>query len=135
MWPIRNRAAAMIDALGPHTLKHFRLEEFACPCCGMAQMDGNFLLMIDQAREIAGVPFTITSGYRCEKHNRAVGGVASSSHLTGKAADISTAGSGDRFAIVDAAMGVGFNRMGMRKDFIHVDNDCSKAQCKLWLYY
>jgi zinc D-Ala-D-Ala carboxypeptidase len=36
-------------------------------------------------------PIRILSGYRCPEHNRAVGGVASSQHLQGKSADITTA--------------------------------------------
>lgn len=39
-----------------------------------------------------GRPLTVTSGYRCAELNNAVGGVPTSMHLTGHAADI-TAGS------------------------------------------
>lgn len=35
-----------------------------------------------------GSPVIITSGYRCEEHNRAVGSVRNSQHLLGNAADI-----------------------------------------------
>ena len=35
-----------------------------------------------------GKPIIVTSGYRCEKLNRAVGGAASSQHVKGEAADI-----------------------------------------------
>lgn len=41
-----------------------------------------------QPRMLMGVPFTITSGYRCQALNKAVGGVANSYHLQGKACDI-----------------------------------------------
>ena len=44
--------------------------------------------MLDKARDIAGVPFVITSGFRTEVENKAVGGVANSAHLKGMAADI-----------------------------------------------
>ena len=39
-------------------------------------------------REKYGKPIMVSSGYRCEKLNKAVGGAAKSQHLTGKAADI-----------------------------------------------
>lgn len=38
-------------------------------------------------REYVGRPVIITSGYRCERLNKAVGGVNNSQHLTGQAAD------------------------------------------------
>jgi hypothetical protein len=43
---------------------------------------------LEQARVLlGGKPMQITSGYRCPALNRAVGGVASSAHLAGLAAD------------------------------------------------
>ena len=48
--------------------------------------------VLDPLRETYGRPIYVNSGYRCPALNRAVGGVPSSQHLTGEAADI-TAGS------------------------------------------
>ncbi len=48
--------------------------------------------ILDPLREAYGAPIYVNSGYRCPVLNRAVGGSASSQHLTGEAADI-TAGS------------------------------------------
>lgn len=47
--------------------------------------------VLDPLREAYGRPIYVNSGYRCPALNRAVGGVPSSQHLTGEAADI-TAG-------------------------------------------
>lgn len=44
--------------------------------------------VLDPLREAYGKPIVVTSGYRCEKLNRAVGGAASSQHVKGEAADI-----------------------------------------------
>lgn len=44
--------------------------------------------MLERIRTVLGVPVIITSGYRCQKLNMAVGGVTSSDHTTGQAADI-----------------------------------------------
>lgn len=71
--------------LGPH----FRLREFACK-------DGSDKVLVDDAlvelletiREAAGGAVTINSAYRSPAHNAAVGGVSSSQHLYGRAADI-----------------------------------------------
>ena len=46
--------------------------------------------VLDPLREAWGQPIVVSSGYRCPKLNRAVGGVASSQHLLGQAADIHT---------------------------------------------
>lgn len=48
--------------------------------------------VLDPLRAAWGRPLTVTSGYRCAELNNAVGGVPTSMHLTGHAADI-TAGS------------------------------------------
>ena len=44
--------------------------------------------VLEPARQQLGVPVIVTSGYRCEKLNKAVGGVATSQHLKGQAADL-----------------------------------------------
>ena len=44
--------------------------------------------VLDPLRELYGKPIHISSGYRCPRLNKAVGGVANSQHLTGQAADI-----------------------------------------------
>ena len=46
--------------------------------------------VLDPLREAWGKPITVTSGYRCADLNRKVGGVTTSMHLTGQAADITT---------------------------------------------
>ena len=46
--------------------------------------------VLDPLREAYGKPIIVTSGYRCEKLNKLVGGSASSQHKKGEAADIKT---------------------------------------------
>lgn len=46
--------------------------------------------VLDPLREAWGCPITVSSGYRCPRLNKAVGGVATSHHLRGMAADITT---------------------------------------------
>ena len=43
---------------------------------------------LDQIREEYGLPLFVSSGYRCPELNRAVGGVKTSQHIKGQAADI-----------------------------------------------
>ena len=44
--------------------------------------------VLEPARKIYGRPIIVTSGYRCPKLNALVGGVKTSRHLTGQAADL-----------------------------------------------
>jgi len=122
-------------------LKHFDFEEFDCPTLegsGLPTSDGgkmciDFLKKLDEAREIANVPFVITSGYRTPQHNLDVGGRVGSSHCKGLAVDIACNNSGDRVKILTALIQVGFRRIGIHKSFIHSDLDHDKPNA-LWLY-
>lgn len=51
--------------------------------------------VLDPLREAWGKPITVNSGYRCPALNRAVGGTATSHHLRGMAADITTGNRAD----------------------------------------
>ena len=115
-------------------MKHFKIEEFACSCCGVADMDDTFLNMIDIARDQADVPFKITSGYRCLKHNTEVGGATHSAHTTGYAADIACSSTANRYKIINSLMARGFNRIGISSQFIHVDCDPSLPCKVMWTY-
>lgn len=112
--------------------KNFTDDEFNCPCCGEGYVDYPFLLKLQQAREIANAPFHINSGWRCEKHNKEVGGVENSSHLNGTAADIKVSGPRSRWRIVSSLIHAGFTRIGIKETFIHVDSD-SKIFGMIWL--
>lgn len=91
--------------------------------------------LLDKAREIAGVPFKITSGLRTKTQNANAGGVEDSSHLTGLAVDIACTSSANRYKIVTALLEVGFNRIGIGQTFVHADIDTSKAGEVIWDYY
>ena len=75
-------------------MKHFKFEEFRCKCCGgfppLARANIEALVdnVLDPARQAFGGPVYVNSGYRCEKHNKGVGGVVNSQHMKGEAADI-----------------------------------------------
>lgn len=116
------------------SLSYFVLDEFTCPCCLKNHIDSDFVKLLNNARHIAGIPFKITSGYRCEKHNKSVGGSPNSSHLTGNAADISAISSQAKFMIIRSLLDVGFKRIGVSSNFIHVDNSDTLVQNVMWTY-
>ena len=55
--------------------KYFTEREFKCAgvLC-FDKMNKSLIDMLDVAREVAGVPFNITSSYRTEEHNVKIGG-------------------------------------------------------------
>lgn len=67
---------------------HFHLSEFECPCCGRVKIDEVLLQKLEALRILWGMPLRITSGYRCEKHNKEVDGSDNSLHMEGKAVDV-----------------------------------------------
>ena len=58
--------------------------------------------VLDPLREHWGSPIFVTSGYRCPLLNRKVGGVPTSYHLKGQAADIRAKNmrNGDLYALI-----------------------------------
>ena len=117
------------------TKNYFSRKEESCRCCGCGGLVPDFRDKLNEARELAGIPFILTSAFRCEKHNREVGGSATSSHLAGCAVDIKCADAWSRFKILSALLEVGFQRIGIGRNFIHVDDDLTKSRGVIWDYY
>jgi len=116
-------------------MNYFEMSEFECKCgCGKRNIDEGLLLMLDEAREESGIPYIITSGCRCKKHNARVGGRKNSSHLSGLAVDIKATDSRARFRIVTGLLLAGFARIGIGKRFIHADADGRKPSPVIYLY-
>jgi len=117
-------------------LRYFTFDEFDSPDypgSGEKFMDREFVYCLDEARDIAGIQFKIISGYRTPQENLKSGGLSTSSHLIGRAADIHCTHVGKRLQIIEALSMVGFQRFGIAKDYIHVDNDDQKPNA-IWLY-
>ena len=115
-------------------MKYFEDSEFACKHCGKNEMKQSFLFKLKEARRIADTSFVLSSAYRCDIHNANVGGVKGSSHTKGYAVDIRVTDDRKRFKVIAALMEVGFNRIGVSGNFIHVDNDPSKSEDVIWTY-
>ena len=71
--------------------KNFKVSEFACKHCGENKVQQKLINMLQIIRDEAGIPIRVNSGYRCEVHNKNVGGVKGSQHTLGVAADLSCA--------------------------------------------
>lgn len=71
--------------------ENFASKEFDCKgkdCCCETLIDDNLIVILQAIRKHFKKAVVINSGFRCKKHNKAVGGVQKSLHLKGTAADI-----------------------------------------------
>lgn len=108
-----------------HVTEHFLYSDFICPCCDALKITPGFyahLRLLERMRRELGFPVAVNSGYRCERHNRAVGGVAESWHLL-FATDVRPADNDPEklAAMYAAAERLGFGGIGRYARFIHLD--------------
>ena len=109
---------------------HFRLSEFASKDgSDKVLVDDALVDLLEQIREAAGGAVTINSGYRSPEHNAAVGGVSSSQHLYGRAADIVVSGASPLLVgqiaeyYLDRRGGI-----GVYQTFTHVDTRAIRSR-------
>ena len=111
--------------------QYFSDDELRCKCCGDLRFDHTFRVKLNVARHLAGIPFVVSSGYRCPAHNEAEGS-KTQNHEKGLAIDIKCVDSTRRFKIVKALIEVGVLGIGIYKDFIH--GDINRLTPRIWLY-
>jgi len=127
-------------------LKYFKRKEFESPDTHEARVDIVLISMLEHLRFLLGKPIKINSGYRTLAHNMAVGGVDDSAHTKGLAVDIAIPSSEYRFKVLKTLFSENFmdwlamaqrtsiQRIGIGKDFMHIDIDATKPNCVVWLY-
>lgn len=86
--------------------------------------------VLQPLRDAWGGPLFINSGYRCLELNKAVGGVPTSQHVLGQAADV---GCTDPYALAKLAkrMNLGFDQMIVYPSFVHFSyrrDGCNRGQ-------
>lgn len=104
--------------------ENFNLKEFQCKCgCETVKVSSELVNKLQVLRTKVGKPLVITSGFRCEKHNKAVGGVDSSYHTKGMAADVACPSGYTVEKFARMCQDVGFTGVGAYpdKNFVHVD--------------
>lgn len=88
--------------------------------------------VLDPLREAWGHPLTVTSGYRCPELNKRVGGSATSHHMRGMAADITTGNAVDNHRLFQMVldMGLPFTQLIDEHNFawVHISYDPSDAR-------
>ena len=112
---------------------HFQSDEFWCSCgCGKEGPNGNHIsqslvLKLEIVRTAINKPMKINSGIRCLEYNRSIKSSDTSSHIKCVAADISCTQMSDRHLLMSHLPKL-FERIGIHKDFIHVDIDTDKRR-------
>lgn len=109
--------------------QNFAVSEFACHgsgCCDTVQVDEKLVAYLQQIRDYFGKPVTINSGYRCQRHNAAVGGAIGSYHTKGMAADIRVEGVAP-LTVAQYAQRIGVLGIGLYDDFVHIDTRTAKS--------
>lgn len=119
----------LIQALAARglTLRHFNPNEFACKCgCGQNEFSADTAVRFDNVRHEYGKPLTVSSGYRCPKHNAEESDTGlTGPHTTGHAVD-SPVDRKDAFrlnaiAIKYGFMGIGYKQHGTSR-YMHLDD-------------
>ena len=93
--------------------------------------------VLQPLRDAWGKPLKVNSGYRCKALNAAVGGVPTSQHLKGEAADIA-AGDPVKLARLAVKLGLPFDQMILYPTFVHFSHRLNGEQrgqiCYNWRY-
>jgi uncharacterized protein YcbK (DUF882 family) len=101
---------------------HFSQVEFACKCCGRVKVNPKLIVSLETLRERCGNrPILVRSGYRCPRHNKAVGGAINSQHLVGGAADIAIEGMSPVEIAYRAVEIPAIRGIGLGEEFLHLD--------------
>lgn len=113
---------------------NFKSTEFDCNgkgCCNKTLIDEQLVEYLQAIRDHFGKPVKISSSYRCEIHNPKVGGVKSSLHLKGMAADITIEGISPaevaKYAESIGVKGIGLYDTSKDGHFVHIDTRTKKG--------
>lgn len=112
--------------------KHFSPTEQTGNGHTCSELKPELLSPLDKARDIAGIPFPITSGVRTLSENEAAGGAFNSAHLVGMAVDISC-NDQNRWVIVEALKKSGFTRIEVAPTHTHCDVLIDSSHPSPWL--
>lgn len=115
--------------------KNFNSLELQCRCrnpeCVEQRISKELVDNLQKLRDDYGKSITITSGYRCLKHNTSIGSVPTSQHVPGNAVDITAADLNDLYTKAEKY----FDAVGDARNkgkFVHLDTRRDKK--RRWNY-
>lgn len=109
---------------------HFFRSEFACKCgCGFDSCDKILIETLEDIRSHFNSSIKITSGNRCESHNKSVGGADGSFHKIGMAADFVVKGvkTKEVYDYLDEKYPNWFG-IGLYSGWVHLDSRATPAR-------
>jgi uncharacterized protein YcbK (DUF882 family) len=113
---------------------NFNSTEFDCHgsgCCSTTIVDPKLVEYLQKIRDHFGKSVTITSGYRCAKHNKNIGGATKSYHAKGQAADIVVKDVAPaevaKYAESIGIKGIGLYETNKDGHFVHIDTRTIKS--------
>lgn len=124
--------------------EYFKYREFDCKCGKCERPQGvpsqELVDILTKIRKHYNQPVIINSGYRCEAHNKAVGGSANSQHFKGSAVDIIVKNTPtqsvweyvlEKWGDSPLGLAVKRNKGNIYAGFVHIDTRGKKAR---WEY-
>lgn len=124
--------------------EYFKYSEFNCKCGKCERPEGvpsqELVDILTKIRKHYNQPVIINSGYRCEAHNKKVGGSANSQHFKGSAVDIIVKNTPtesvweyvlDKWGDSPLGLAIKRNKDNIYAGFVHIDTRGKKAR---WEY-
>jgi uncharacterized protein YcbK (DUF882 family) len=124
--------------------EYFKYKEFDCKCGKCERPDGvpsqELIDILTKIRKHYNQPVIINSGYRCEEHNKKVGGSANSQHFKGSAVDIIVKNTPtesvweyvlEKWGNEPLGLAIKRNKSNIYAGFVHIDTRGKKAR---WEY-
>ena len=105
---------------------------FCCSETGERGIKEVFVRRLDRYRAACGFPLVVTSGFRSPQHTKERDKSKPGTHTQGIAADFKVLSGAHRRIMVRVALEMGFNGIGVAKDFVHVDD--RKGLKVMWTY-
>lgn len=124
--------------------EYFKYSEFNCKCGKCERPEGvpskELVDILTKIRKHYNQPVIINSGYRCEAHNKKVGGSANSQHFKGSAVDIIVKNTPtesvweyvlEKWGDEPLGLAIKRNKGNIYAGFVHIDTRGKKAR---WEY-
>lgn len=124
--------------------EYFKYSEFDCKCGKCERPESvpskELVDILTKIRKHYNQPLIINSGYRCEAHNKAVGGSANSQHFKGSAVDIIVKNTPtesvweyvlEKWGDEPLGLAIKRNKSNIYAGFVHIDTRGKKAR---WEY-